>query len=151
MIAPLAVRLAVHRSGGRVSMLHEPTGSLGTATVVIPCYRDGRYLPGAVSAALDQPGLEMQVIVVDDASPDDSADIADDIAARDPRVTVIRHRVNKGHIATYNDGLDAADGEWVALVSADDLVTPRPSPCGRPMRGHPSVGLVYGRAEDFER
>ena len=123
---------------------------LGTATVVIPCYGYGRYLSSAVAAALDQPGLDVQVVIVDDASRDDSGDIAEDLGRRHPNVEVIRHDRNQGHIATYNDGLEAAHGDWVALVSADDLLTPGClSRAAALMTVHPSVGFVYGRARHF--
>lgn len=124
---------------------------LGRASVVIPCYRYGHYLPAAVRAALDQPGLEVEVIVVDDASPDDSGEVAEALAAADPRVRVIRHRTNRGHLTTYDDGLAAATGDWVALVSADDLLTPGAvTRAAQLMTEHPSVGLVYGRARHFD-
>jgi len=145
----LALKLAVLRSGGR---LHAPREgvALGTASVVIPCYRYGNYLPDAVAAALDQPGLDVEVIIVDDASPDDSREIAEGLAHDDPRVRVIAHTRNQGHIQTYNDGLDAATGDWVALVSADDLVTPGSlTRAASLMVAHPSVGFVYGRARHF--
>ena len=123
---------------------------LGLASVVIPCYRYGRYLPAAVQAALDQPGLAVEVIVVDDASPDDSGEIAEALAATDPRVRVLRHRTNRGHLATYNAGLAAARGDWIALVSADDLLTPGAlTRAAQLMVAHRSVGLVYGRARHF--
>ncbi|GAB3772261.1 glycosyltransferase [Nocardioides ginsengisegetis] len=149
MVAP-GLALALSRSGGRAVPVVDHQDGLGRASVVIPCYRYGHYLAGAVRAALDQPGLEVEVIVVDDASPDDSGDRADDLARADPRVTVIRHRSNQGHIATYNDGLEAATGDWVALVSADDLLTPGAlTRAAALMTEHPAVGFAYGRARHF--
>ena len=59
----------------------------------------------------DQEGVDVRVLIIDDASPDDSAEVAKKIAARDPRVEVVVHATNRGHIATYNEGLlDWADG-----------------------------------------
>src|SRR5690349_18044495 len=100
---------------------HRPTAldSSPRVSVVIPCYRYGSYLPAAVASALDQSGLELEVIVVDDASPDDSADIARSLADADPRVQVIVHEQNAGHIRTYNDGLARATGDYLVLLSAD--------------------------------
>lgn len=120
-----------------------------TATVVIPCYRYGHFLKRAVAAALDQPGIDVDVVIVDDASPDGSVRIARACALRDSRVSVIAHEENLGHIATYNDGLAAATGEYVALVSADDVLTPGAlRRAAAVMEEHASVGLVYG---DFLR
>ena len=55
-------------------------------TVVIPCYNYGHFLPAAVASALDQRGVDVEVIIVDDASSDGSADVARELADRDPRV-----------------------------------------------------------------
>ena len=64
--------------------------------------------------------------------------------ARDP------HEQNKGHIATYNDGLEAATGEFVLLLSADDLATPGAlTRAAELLAAEPSVGLVYGNAIHF--
>lgn len=120
-------------------------------SVVIPCYNYGRYLRQCVgSVANDQPGVDVEIIIVDDKSTDDSADIALAIAAEDDRIRVVRHEVNKGHIATYNDGLDLATGEFVVLLSADDLATPGAlTRAAALMTADPSVGVVYGGVVPF--
>lgn len=121
-----------------------------SVTVVIPCYNYGHYLPQAVESALAQRGVEVDVIVVDDASPDGSVAVARELAARDARVRVIAHDQNRGHIRTYNDGLAEASGEFVVLLSADDLLAPGSlERSTRLMREQPSVGLVYGYAPPF--
>lgn len=120
-------------------------------TVVIPCYRYGRFLRDAVAAVLDQHDVEPRVLIVDDASPDDSAAVARRIADADPRVSVIAHAANAGHIATYNDGLAAVTTEFVSLVSADDLVAPGAlGRAARLMIAEPRVGMVYGLPLEFD-
>ncbi len=126
------------------------TGSSPSVTVVIPCYNYGHYLPGCLESVLSQPGVRVDVIVVDDASPDGSGDRAAAMTAGDGRVQVIRHRVNAGHIATYNDGLDRATGDYVVLLSADDLLTPGALRRATELMEHcPSVGFTYGRVATF--
>lgn len=126
------------------------SAALPRVTVVIPCYNYGHYLPAAVRSALDQPGVEVDVIVVDDASPDGSVAVARALASRDPRVRVIEHEQNRGHIRTYNDGLAEATGDYVVLLSADDLLAPGALARSTAlMRRHPDVGLVYGYAPEF--
>src|ERR687887_420932 len=119
-----------------------------TVSVVIPCYRYGRFLPDCVRSVLDQEGVDVRVLIIDDASPDDSAQVALRLAAEDERVEVRVHEVNKGHIATYNEGLlEWADGDYSVLISADDLLTPGSlARATAVMEAHPSVGLVYGHA-----
>jgi len=118
-----------------------------SVSVVIPCYKYGHFLEEAVTSVLDdQEGVDVRVLIIDDASPDDSADVARKIAARDPRVEVAVHATNKGHIATYNEGLlEWADGDYCVLMSADDRLTPGALRRARDLLdAHPRVGFVYG-------
>ncbi|WP_448258186.1 glycosyltransferase [Microbacterium aurum] len=119
-------------------------------SVVIPCYRYGHYLETSVKSVLNQRGVQVEVIIVDDASGDGSADVARRLASEDDRVRVIAHAVNRGHIATFNEGLDEAVGAYVSLLSADDLLAPGSlSRSVSLMQHHPRVGMVYGHAESF--
>jgi glycosyltransferase involved in cell wall biosynthesis len=118
-----------------------------SVSVVIPCYNYGRFLDEAVSSVLDeQRGIDVRVLIIDDASTDDSADVAKKIAARDPRVEFTAHAVNKGHIATYNEGLlEWADSDYSAMLSADDLLTPGALRRATDLlNARPDVGFVYG-------
>jgi glycosyltransferase involved in cell wall biosynthesis len=125
---------------------------MASVSVVIPCYRYGHFLAEAVSSVLDQQeGVNVRVLVIDDASPDDSARVARDIAASDGRVHVIVHPRNMGHIATYNEGLlDWADADYSVLMSADDRLTPGSLKRATDLlEAHPEVGFAYGRAVHF--
>lgn len=118
-----------------------------TVSVIVPCYRYGHFLPQSVGSALnDQPGVEVRVLVIDDASPDGSAAMAHELAAADERVEVRVHDVNRGHLATYNEGLAWAQGDYTALLSADDMLTPGAlTRATRVLEAHPDVGFAYGR------
>ncbi|WP_164838367.1 glycosyltransferase family 2 protein [Sinorhizobium meliloti] len=120
-------------------------------SVVIACDNYGHYLRQCVdSVTRDQPGIEVEVIIVDDKSTDDSIAVARSIKDCDERVRLILHEQIKGHIATYNDGLDAATGEFVLLLSADDLATPGAlTHAAELLVAEPSVGAVFGNA--FQR
>jgi glycosyltransferase involved in cell wall biosynthesis len=120
-----------------------------SVSVVIPCYKYGHFLEDAVTSVLDdQDCVDVQVLIIDDASPDDSADVARKIAARDPRVEVVVHETNRGNIATYNEGLlEWADGDYCVLMSADDRLTPGALRRAKDLLdAHPEVGFVYGRS-----
>lgn len=118
--------------------------------VVVPCHNYARYLDQCLDSVLDQPGVELDVLVVDDASTDLSFAVATARARRDPRVRVLRHETNRGHIRTYNHGLDEVRGEFVVLLSADDLLAPGAlrRACDL-MRADPSVGFTYGPVVAF--
>ncbi|SDH61407.1 glycosyltransferase [Microbacterium pygmaeum] len=119
-------------------------------TVVIPHYNYGQFLQTAVDSALDQRGLDLEIIIVDDRSTDGSDAIARRIAAADQRITLVEHAENMRHIRTYNDGLARATGDYVVLLSADDALTPDSlTRSVALMEAHPNVGLVYGGVEFF--
>jgi hypothetical protein len=118
-------------------------------SVVIPCYNYGHFLPTAVQSVLDQTGVDVEVIVIDDASLDGSASVVGELEG-DPRVRGICHRRNRGHIATYNEGLEYVNGEYVVLLSADDALAPGSlARAAALLEARPSVGLVYGHPVVF--
>jgi glycosyltransferase involved in cell wall biosynthesis len=118
-----------------------------SVSVIIPCYNYGHLLGDAVSSVLDnQKGVDVRVLIIDDASPDGSAEVAREIATRDSRVEVAVHSANRGHIATYNEGLlEWADGDYSVLMSADDRLTRGALQRATDfLNAHPAVGFVYG-------
>jgi glycosyltransferase involved in cell wall biosynthesis len=125
---------------------------MSSVSVVIPCYKYGHYLRDCVRSVLDdQPGVDVRVLIIDDCSPDDSADVARAIAASDSRVEVRVHETNKGHLATYNEGLlEWADGDYSVLLSADDRLTPGAlTRAVALLDANPNVGFCYGRPVHF--
>jgi glycosyltransferase involved in cell wall biosynthesis len=133
-----------------IRMAPQPQRSQPTVSVVIPCYRYGHFLPSCVRSVLDQEGVDVDVLIIDDASPDDSAEVAHRLAKEDSRVRVIVHETNMRHIATYNEGLMAASGEYALLLSADDLLAPKAlANATALLSANPEVGLVYGFTKSF--
>jgi glycosyltransferase involved in cell wall biosynthesis len=124
---------------------------VSTVQVIIPCYNYGHYLRACVASALSQEGVDVSVLIIDDCSSDNSVEISRELAAADRRVSFIHHSVNKGHIATYNEGLALAISDYLVLLSADDLLTPGAlRRAADLMDRHPSVGLVYGHPLTFQ-
>jgi hypothetical protein len=136
----------------RTRLQHLSSTRLPRVDVVIPCYNYGHYLAGCIDSVLSQPGVEARVLVIDDASTDGSAAVGAQIAEADRRVEFRPHALNRGHIATYNEGLLGwADSDYVVLLSADDLLVPGSlERAARAMKANPSVGMVYGRSVYFE-
>src|ERR1700739_2911130 len=90
------------------------------ASVIMPAYNAENTLQQAVNSAMEQTGVCLEVLVIDDASTDGTAAAAEALTARDPRVRLLRQPVNRGPAAARNRGLAAALGTWVALLDADD-------------------------------
>jgi hypothetical protein len=119
--------------------------------VAIPCYKYGRYLRGCIESVLAQSGVEVRAMILDDASPDDTPDVAAELLRQDGRVEYRRHAANQGHLATYNEGLEWADGEYTCLLSADDLLTPGAlRRAVELMDAHPEVVMTCGRQILFQ-
>ena len=91
-------------------------------TVIVPCYRVERYLPRCVDSILRQTYKNLEVILVDDGSPDRSGVICDAYATKDSRIVVI-HKTNGGLSDARNVGIDQANGEWITFIDSDDYVS----------------------------
>lgn len=128
-------------------------GPLSTVDVVVPCYNYARYLRACLGSVLSQAGVEVRVLLIDDASTDDSAEVGKQLAASDSRITVRRHEVNKGHIATYNEGLIGwSTADFTVLLSADDMLAPGClNRAIRIMNTNPNIGMVYGPTIHFQQ
>lgn len=138
------------RSSGAVRQAPQRLERRPLVSVVIPCFNYARYLPDAVASAVSQADVDVEVFIVDDASTDGSTELTLKLAAADPRIHAVLHPANLGHIATYNDGLSQATGDYVVLLSADDILAPGSlARSAALMEQHPGVGLVYGFAQEF--
>lgn len=119
--------------------------------VIIPCYRYGHFLKSCVESVVRQEGVEVRALIIDDGSPDNTFEVAAKLQEEHLCVDYIRHEMTRGHIATYNHGFEWVNGDYVLLLSADDLLTPGAlCRAARLMDVHPEVGLTYGRDVVFE-
>ena len=92
-------------------------------SVIIPVYNVEKYLRKCVDSVLAQDIADMEVILIDDGSPDNSGAICDEYAEKDTRVKVI-HKENGGISTARNAGLDIARGKYITFVDSDDYLLP---------------------------
>ena len=92
-------------------------------TVIVPVYRVEAYLERCVRSLTGQTYDDLEIILVDDGSPDRSGAICEELALRDDRIRVI-HQPNAGVSAARNRGLDAMTGDWVCFCDGDDWYEP---------------------------
>jgi glycosyltransferase involved in cell wall biosynthesis len=111
---------------------------------VVPTYNYARFVTEAVDSLLDQDFEALEVIVIDDCSADATPQVLQRYET-DPRVKLIRHSENRGHISTYNEGLEMAAGEFVGLLSADDICLRSDAVASQVaiFDGDPQIGFVY--------
>ena len=92
-------------------------------SVIVPVYKVEPFLRRCVDSLLSQTYQNLEIILVDDGSPDRCGQICDEYAAQDARVKVI-HKENGGVSSARNAGIEAAAGEYVTFVDSDDWVEP---------------------------
>ncbi len=92
-------------------------------SVIVPAYNVERYLRQCLDSALAQTLADIELVCVNDGSTDGTLQVMREYAARDPRVRVL-DKENAGYGAGVNDGFAAAQGEYVAILEADDVVEP---------------------------
>lgn len=90
-------------------------------SVIVPCYGVEKYLDRCMNSIVNQTLRDIEIILVDDGSPDKVPEMCDDWALRDSRIKVI-HKENGGLGFARNSGLDMATGEYIAFVDSDDFV-----------------------------
>lgn len=92
-------------------------------SVIIPVYKVEQYLPKCIESVCNQTFRNLEIILIDDGSPDNCGKICDEYAARDSRIRVI-HKENGGVSTARNAGLKAASGELIGFVDSDDWIEP---------------------------
>lgn len=93
-------------------------------SVIVPCYNTGKYLNKCINSVLEQNYNNIEVIVVDDGSTDDTKDIVKKLINKDNRVKYF-YKDNSGVSDTRNYGLNKAQGEYITFVDSDDFVEPQ--------------------------
>jgi glycosyltransferase involved in cell wall biosynthesis len=92
--------------------------------IAVPCYNYGRFLRDCVASVLDQGTADVRVLIIDNASTDNSVEIARALAAKDRRISVSAHATNLGPHASFNEGVDWASADYFMILCSDDLLVP---------------------------
>ena len=100
----------------------EPAKTQPKVSILIPVYNTAGYLPKCLASVQNQTLKEIEIIVVNDASPDNAAEVLADYAARDSRIKVITHEKNGGILEARRSGIAAAKGEYLIFLDADDYL-----------------------------
>jgi glycosyltransferase involved in cell wall biosynthesis len=114
-----------------------------TVSFVVPCYKLGHLLSECVNSILTQSYTDFEVLIMDDSSPDNTAEVSNTF--NDPRVKYIANEHNIGPLRNYNKGIALSTGKYVWLISADDFLR-RPYVLERYvdlMERHPRIGYTF--------
>lgn len=111
-------------------------------SICVPCYNYAHYLQDAVQSILNQSFKDWEAITIDDASTDSTWEVMQGF--RDPRIVCVRHAQNQGNIVTFNSAIARSTGEFIAILSADDLYQPNfLNRTVEMLEAHPDAGMVY--------
>lgn len=91
-------------------------------SVIIPVYNVEPWIRGSIESVLSQTGVDLECIVVDDASQDKSMEIVRSLAS-DPRIKIVVHDQNKGQAAARNSAMKVATGDWIYFLDGDDKLS----------------------------
>ena len=115
-------------------------------STIIPVYNGARYLAEAVTSVLSQEGFRSEVIVVDDGSDDDSLEVARGFGDQ----VLVLEQANQGAAIARNTGCEAATGEWLSFLDADDTWAPDKFARQVPvLEKEPRNCIVFGHVEQF--
>ena len=101
--------------------MNQKTKKLPLISVIVPIYKVEKYLNKCVQSILNQTYENLEIILVDDGSPDNCGKICDQLAQKDDRIVVI-HKQNGGLSSARNAGIEIANGEYIGFVDSDDYV-----------------------------
>ena len=93
-------------------------------SIIIPVYKVEAYLPKCLDSVLQQTYRNLEIILIDDGSPDGCGKICDEYSKKDARISVI-HKENTGVARARNDGIEAATGAYISFIDSDDWISPR--------------------------
>lgn len=111
-------------------------------SVIIPAYNAADHLGEAIQSVLDQTFTDFEIIVVNDASPDNTTEIVESF--NDPRLKYVIHKKNRGLSATRNTGVQASTGQYLALLDHDDVFHREKLMAHvRFLENHPQIGVTY--------
>ncbi len=143
--AAVNVRSMQPTAGDRRVTRPGPDGTPPRLSVLVPAWQSAASIAQALGSVLEETSIALECIVVDDGSTDGTPDVVEAIAARDPRVVLIRLAENAGVSAARNRGLEVARGEWLAFLDADDRLLPGAIAALMRPTADPAVRAVVGQ------
>lgn len=96
-----------------------------TVSIIVPVFNSEQYIENCYRSIINQTYKDIEIILVNDGSKDNSLQICKEIAARDKKVILIDHSENLGLEATRNDGVNSASGNWIFFLDSDDTIDNR--------------------------
>lgn len=119
-------------------------------SVIIPCYNQGKYISDAINSVLAQTYKDIEIVIVNDGSTDNSNEIIKTFADKYKNILFFDENKNKGVINARNMAIEAASGEFILPLDADDTIEPTYiEKAVKILKENPNIGIVYCKARMF--
>lgn len=119
-------------------------------SIIIPCYNQGHYVKEAVESALSQTYMNIEIVCVNDGSTDNSAEVLENLAKKYKQIVFFNERENHGVVYARNMAIQAASGEYILPLDADDKIEPAyVEKAVKILEENPKIGIVYCEARFF--
>ena len=119
-------------------------------SIIIPCYNQGKYVAAAIQSALDQTYDNIEIVVVNDGSTDNSSDVIQRYVKKNRNILFLDNKVNRGVINARNMAIDASSGEYILPLDADDIIEPLYAEMATNiLKTRADIGIVYCNARIF--
>ena len=119
-------------------------------SLIIPCYNQSKYVEEEINSALSQTYKNTEIICINDGSTDESAQVIENCAKNNQKIIFINRKENKGVVTARNTAIEAATGEYILPLDADDTIEPTyVEKAARILDANPQIGIVYCRAKLF--
>jgi glycosyltransferase involved in cell wall biosynthesis len=119
-------------------------------SIIVPVYNAEKYIEETLQSILNQDFKDFELIVIDDASTDNSFKKIKEISKKDQRIKIFKNKTNKGRAGTVNVGFSQSKGEFIAFCDADDLMYPeRLKKQFSFLKKNSEIDLIYGNIIKF--
>lgn len=119
-------------------------------SVIIPCYNQAKYVSEAIDSVLNQTYSNIEIIIINDGSIDNSSEIINKYAEKYENITFIDEKENRGVIFARNKAIDVSTGEYILPLDADDTIEPTYiEKAVKILDENPKIGIVYCKAQFF--
>ncbi|MET6998758.1 glycosyltransferase [Chitinophaga sp. H8] len=120
-------------------------------SVIIPCFNSSMFMREAIESIMNQSYPELEILLIDDGSTDNTLDIIQELSALDGRIKLVRNERNLKLVNTLNKGISLCNGKYIARMDADDIACPlRIEKQVAYMETHPEIGLLGSFIEEFD-
>lgn len=119
-------------------------------SIIITCYNYGKYVENAIKSALNQTYSDIEIIIINDGSVDNSSDIIKTYADKYKNILFFDERENRGVVYSRNMGIEASRGDYILPLDADDTIEPEyVEKAVKILNENPKVGVVYCKYKIF--